>query len=212
MLYVLPAQRWYHDHSHPNTTRNTWMGLLGLFILDDDFDSALPLPGSAHELPLIICDRTFDANNQLVSPWATAANQGAGGVALSAPQDDVAGLTYLVNGVPQPYFQAEARRYRLRVLNGSVERPYDLRLTGGGTLTQIGNESGLLRSPAQQSSYPIGPAQRLDHGHEDVPVVDLLVEVEDPVVAPERNPGVFEDRRPPLLAHDLVVEARNRPA
>src|SRR5581483_222214 len=65
-------------------------------------------------------------------------------------------------GVPQPYVQVEARRYRLRILNGSVERPYDLTLSGGGALIQIGNESGLLRSPAQSSSYPLGPAQRLD--------------------------------------------------
>ena len=66
------AQRWYHDHSHPNTTRNTWMGLLGLFILDDDFDAAMPFPSGAYELPLIISDRTFDANNQLVDPWLVA--------------------------------------------------------------------------------------------------------------------------------------------
>ena len=156
------ALRWYHDHSHPNTTRNTWMGLLGLFILDDDFDSALPLPRGAYELPLIISDRTFDSGNQLVSPWSASTNPGAGGVNLRVPGDDVTGLTYLVNGVPQPYVQVEARRYRLRILNGSVERPYDLTLSGGGALTQIGNESGLLRSPAQSSSYPVGPAQRLD--------------------------------------------------
>lgn len=156
------ALRWYHDHSHPNTTRNTWMGLLGLFILDDDFDAALPLPRGAYELPLIISDRTFDSSNQLVSPWSASTNPGAGGVTVRAPGDDVTGLTYLVNGVPQPYVQVEARRYRLRILNGSVMQPYDLTLSGGGTLTQIGNESGLLRAPAQESSYPVGPGQRLD--------------------------------------------------
>jgi FtsP/CotA-like multicopper oxidase with cupredoxin domain len=64
--------------------------------------------------------------------------------------------------VPQPYVQVQARRYRLRILNLSVMRPYNLTLSGGGTLTQIGNESGLLPAPHQAAEYLIGPAQRLD--------------------------------------------------
>src|SRR5262249_21760454 len=59
------ATQWYHDHSMGVTGRNVWNGLAGMFILDDDVDGALPLPKGDRDVPLMVVDRTFDANNQI---------------------------------------------------------------------------------------------------------------------------------------------------
>ena len=46
------------------TGLNVWMGLTGLYIIDDPADPAT-LPSGAYELPLVIADRQFDENNQI---------------------------------------------------------------------------------------------------------------------------------------------------
>src|SRR5438874_3037927 len=67
----------YHDHRMDVTSRNVWMGLAGLYIIDDPADPAT-LPSGSFDLPLAIADRQFDANNQTLyvfnptGRWVTA--------------------------------------------------------------------------------------------------------------------------------------------
>jgi spore coat protein A len=141
------ATQWYHDHRMDVTGRNVWNGLAGMFILDDDVDSALPLPSGEFDVPLMIVDRTFDANNQIpyrFNSLGTAAD------------------TILVDGAPQPYYDVGDRRYRFRVLNASNERPYTLALSNGQPITQIGTESGLLPAPVTRTRIELYPAERAD--------------------------------------------------
>ena len=152
------AMQWYHDHSHHHTSRNSWMGLAGLFILDDEFEESLPLPRGRYELPLFITDRRFTRNNQLdVSLFETPAEN-----------REVSGDVYLVNGAPQPFTEVEPRRYRLRVHNGSGFRIYNLALIVDGSfvpaaqMTQIGTESGLLPQSVKRTEVLLGPAERAD--------------------------------------------------
>ena len=152
------AMQWYHDHSHHRTSFNSWMGLAGLFILDDEFEAKLRLPRGRYELPLFITDRRFDKRNQLeLDLFDTPAHS-----------REVSGDTYLVNGAPQPYAEVEPRRYRLRVHNGSGFRIYNLALiiegafTPAAQMTQIGTESGLLPAPADRTTVLLGPAERAD--------------------------------------------------
>ena len=58
------AMQWYHDHRDGVTGRNVWMGLAGLYIIDDPADPQT-LPSGEHDVPLAISDRSFDANNQI---------------------------------------------------------------------------------------------------------------------------------------------------
>jgi len=58
------TMQFYHDHRMGETGLNVWMGLEGLYILDDPADPQT-LPSGAYELPLVIADRQFDENNQL---------------------------------------------------------------------------------------------------------------------------------------------------
>ena len=101
----------------------------------------------------MLADRSFDRDNQLTNPFSASAH---------APNDGVTGKHILVNGAILPYHSVNACRYRLRVLNASNFRSYNLTLTGGATITQIGTESGLMPRPLPRSRVLIGPGERVD--------------------------------------------------
>lgn len=141
------ATHWYHDHAMDHTGRNVWMGLAGMQILDDAVDSALPLPKGPFDVPLMLTDRTFDANNQLVFP---------------SPTKVAAGDRVLVNGAVQPYFNVAARTYRFRIVNASNLVEYRLALSNGRPLVHVASESGLLPQPVRRSQIVVGPGERAE--------------------------------------------------
>ena len=141
------AMQWYHDHRMDVTGRNVWMGLAGMYIIDDPADPQT-LPKGGFDVPLMLSDRSFDANNQL--SYKPTSNNG------------MLGNRILVNGVPQPYFVVGDRKYRLRILNASNSRSYELALSNGQAFTQIGTESGLLPAPVKRTRIQIAPAERVD--------------------------------------------------
>lgn len=143
------ATQWYHDHRMDVTGRNVWMGLAGMFIVDDPAEAAIDaaLPNGAEDVPLMIVDRRFDTGNQLSYTFSS---------------EGVTGDLPLVNGAPQPYFEVGTRRYRLRLLNASNVRSYDLALSNGRSFVQIGSESGLLPAPVLRDRILLGPGERAD--------------------------------------------------
>jgi FtsP/CotA-like multicopper oxidase with cupredoxin domain len=141
------ATQWYHDHRMDVTGRNVWMGLAGMYIIDDPADPRT-LPTGAFDVPLMLTDRSFSATNQL--SYHPTSNNG------------LTGNRILVNGVPQPYFNVGDRKYRLRILNASNSRSYELALSNGQSFTQIGTESGLLPAPVRRTRISIAPAERVD--------------------------------------------------
>ncbi len=143
---VRGTMHFYHDHRMDVNGRNVWMGLAGLYIIDDPADPAT-LPSGVFDVPLAIADRQFDANNQI--PYVFN-------------PDGVTGDKFLVNGVYQPYFNVGDRKYRLRILNASNFRTYNLALSTGDSFIQIGTESGLLPAPITRAAMRMGPAERLD--------------------------------------------------
>ncbi len=140
------TMQFYHDHRLDETGLNVWMGLVGLYIIDDPADPS-SLPFGDYELPLVVADRQFDANNQLEYFYDPAG---------------VVGDKVLVNGVYQPYLDVADRKYRLRILNGANARIYIFTLSTGEAFTQIGTESGLLPAPVARTAMNVGPAERLD--------------------------------------------------
>ena len=56
--------QFYHDHRMDVTGRNVWMGLTGLYIVDDPADPST-LPSGRVRPPLVIADRQFDVKNQI---------------------------------------------------------------------------------------------------------------------------------------------------
>ncbi len=142
-----PATLWYHDHTMDLTGDQVYAGLAGFYIIDDDYERSLGLPSGNNEVAIVIQDRTFSADGSLLY------------------SDNIMGETgdtILVNGTPYPYFQVGTSRYRLRILNGSNARSYNLVLSNGASFTQIGSDGGLLEAPISRSSLNIAPAERLD--------------------------------------------------
>ncbi len=149
--------QWYHDHRMDGTAEHIWNGLAGMFILDDRVDQALPLPKGRFDVPLLIADRSFTAQNQLTDPYPFGGPAGM----QPPPNDGVQGDHILINGAPQPVFKVEARRYRLRLLNASNFRSYDLS-TQSLAMKQIATDSGLMSAPVKRASVRLGPAERAE--------------------------------------------------
>ena len=168
---------WYHPHPHMQTAVQVYQGLAGLFLVTDDEESALQLPAGSYELPIVLQDRQIDAQNQwvygagsLVPNVGGAATrpmagmrgmQGGMGTMMAAMQGWV-GDRVFVSGRLQPTIDVARATYRLRVLNGSNARTYQLAWSDGTPLTVIGTDGGLLEEPLTMPSLVLAPAQRAD--------------------------------------------------
>jgi spore coat protein A len=146
------ALQWYHDHRLDHTARNIWHGLAGMWIVDDELDASLSLPSDERDIPLMIADRSFDRHNQLTDPFT----------GRRPPADGVAAHRVLVNGAYMPHHHVTARRYRLRLLNVSGFRAYNVHLSNGAPMVQIGTDSGLMPKPVRRSHILLGPGERAD--------------------------------------------------
>jgi len=155
------ALLWYHDHRMDFTGPAVYRGLAGLHLVRDDEEDALPLPRGERELPLMITDRAFAADGSMRYPSLDPSLRSVPGVE-DAYAAGVLGDVIVVNGAPWPVAEVSANRYRLRLLNGSNARRYDLALDPPAPLTQIGSDQGLLAAPVQHTHLTIAPAERYD--------------------------------------------------
>lgn len=144
---------WYHDHAIHRTGTNVYMGLAGMFIVSDDHEQSLPLPRPPFDVPLIIQDRLFAPDGQLVHPVHDPTRP---------LRQGIFGDVILVNGVPMPFMRVARRRYRFRMLNGSDARVYRLSLSSGDPMTVIGSDGGLLAAPVQTTSLVLAMAERYE--------------------------------------------------
>ncbi|MBI4203419.1 MAG: multicopper oxidase domain-containing protein [Betaproteobacteria bacterium] len=152
------ATYWYHPHPHHLTGKQTYLGLAGLFIVEDDdevrLQLALDLKLGETDIPLLIQDKRLDAEGRPVyAPDAVERVHGYLG-------DQV-----LVNFIARPHFAATTRIYRFRIINGSNARVYRLAFMRGGQQIPyyvIGNDGGLLERPYGVAETFLSPAERLD--------------------------------------------------
>ena len=61
-----------------------------------------------------------------------------------------------------PHHRVGARRYRLRILNVSQFRTYNLLLSNGAPMVQIATDSGLMPQPVRRREILLGPAERVE--------------------------------------------------
>jgi spore coat protein A, manganese oxidase len=179
------AFQWYHDHRLDRTSRNVWRGLAGMWIVEDELEAGLPLPRGARDLALMIVDRSFDRHNQLTDPFAEG----------RPPADGINARDVLVNGAYMPHHRVSPQRYRLRILNASQFRPYNLSLSNGAPLIQIGTDSGLMPRPVRRSEAMIGPGERVEL------VVDFAAAAGESV---ELRSGARRGARNPLGARPYI--------
>ncbi len=157
---------WYHDHALGNTRTNVYAGLAGIYFIRDDQDTGeadnlLGLPAGPYELPLVLQDKTFNADGSLFYP--------SQGVTPYHPEwvPEFFGDVAVINAKIWPFVDVEPRRYRLRIVNGSQSRFYNLQFADENSglplpFTQIGAEGGLLRAPVPLTALLIAPGERAD--------------------------------------------------
>jgi FtsP/CotA-like multicopper oxidase with cupredoxin domain len=145
---------WYHDHSMGMTRNNVYAGPAGFWLVRDDEEKSLNLPGPApksakldpkkryYEIPLVLQDRSFNLDGSLFYPSTRAHFDGFEGPFLTDSDDgensvsDMAPMwnpeaffeNIVVNGRTWPYLDVEPRQYRFRMLNGSNSRFFNVSL------------------------------------------------------------------------------------
>jgi spore coat protein A, manganese oxidase len=168
-LYTYPmnqraATLWYHDHRMGFTGASVWHGLAGFHLINDAEEDALRLPAGDRDVPIMITDRSFDAQGRLQYPSLDPTLTTPG--VTPAYMNGVLGDVVLVNGTPWPVLTVDRAHYRLRLLNASNARRYRLVLDppppGAGGLVQIGSDAGLLAHPITHDAVEVAPAERFD--------------------------------------------------
>ena len=154
---VLPVRQpaatlFYHSHAHGRTAEQVYRGLAGVLLIADDAQrvSGLPSEYGVDDLPLVLQDRQFD-NGQMVLPAGMM-------TAIQGRRGD----TFLVNGTPHTVARVPARLIRLRFVNGSNARIYDLSFDDGRSFHWIATEGGLLDAPVPLQSLQLAPGQRAE--------------------------------------------------
>jgi len=141
----------YHPHPHNATASQVYHGLAGAILVNDEEERRLELPGGEYEIPIVIQDKLFDAQNQLIY---------AGHM-----RDRMTGFygdRILVNGRPDFHLDVASRAYRFRILNGSTARIYKLAWDDNSPITVIGTDGGLLETPVNKPYVMLAPGERLD--------------------------------------------------
>ena len=141
----------YHDHSHGMTGHHVCQGLAGIYVIDDPAEADLNLPRGEFDIPLLIQDRIFNPDGSFYYE-----------LTREVQEFGLFGDCLLVNGVVQPHFKVAARKYRFRIVNGSNARIYQLQLSSGQALIQIGTDGGLLPKPAFRNVITLAPSERAD--------------------------------------------------
>jgi blue copper oxidase len=144
---------WFHAHPNGRTGEQVYNGLAGLFIVTDEEEKALNLPTGDFDIPVVIQDKTFDENSQLVYLPNGRMGQMRGFL----------GNRILINGkIDNSLSLNNDGKYRLRLLNCSNSRAYKLAWNTGEPITVFGVDGGLLASLKTLPYLILAPAQRAD--------------------------------------------------
>ncbi|WP_203914300.1 multicopper oxidase family protein [Rhizocola hellebori] len=173
---------WYHSHELGLTRVNVYAGLSGFYLLRGgatDLPAGV-LPRDGFEIPLVIQDRSFNADGSLFFPSGRDffGDVPPGGPFI--PETDVSpiwnpeffGNTIVVNGRTWPSLRVEPRRYRFRVLNASNSRFLMLKVVTNPLASRpasaalplwvIGADGGFLPAPTRVDSLTVALAERYD--------------------------------------------------
>jgi spore coat protein A len=162
------ATLWYHDHAMGITRLNVYAGLAGTYLIRDAQEESLNLPSGAYEIPLMIQDRSFNADGSLRYPPASNGTH-------PAWMQEFFGNVVCVNGKAAPFLEVEPRQYRFRMVNGSNSRFYHLtvmpadasgrpngKIADAPPFIQIGSDGGLLPAPLRTHYLIVSPGERFD--------------------------------------------------
>ncbi len=146
------ATLFYHSHVHERSGVQVYSGLAGLLLVSDDEERALGLPSEygVDDLPLVLQDRQFEDSRLVLPEGMMAIMQGR------------RGNTTLVNGTPNAVTRVPGRLVRLRFVNGSNARIFDLSFGDQRAFHWIASEGGLLEEPIEVRSLTLAPGERVE--------------------------------------------------
>jgi blue copper oxidase len=146
------ATLWYHPHPHGVTEEHLYQGVAGLFLLDDPDAGALPLPSryGVDDIPVILQDKRFGADGNLDVGQSTFSPIGRLGDQM------------LVNGTHDPHLDLTSQRVRLRLLNASTARIYNVGFADDRPFDLVGTDGGLLERPHRTTRVPLSPGERAE--------------------------------------------------
>ncbi len=140
------STHWFHDHMLDFTAQNVYKGNAVMFNYYSALDrgneahndgvnlrlpsgTALPWGNRDYDVNLVLADKAWDDQGQL---WFNIFNT-----------DGFLGDQVLVNWQYKPFFEVRARRYRFRILNGSVARYFALAL-----VKKVNGTGGEMQGPS----------------------------------------------------------------
>ena len=147
-----PGTYWYHAHTHELTAPQAYKGLAGLLIVDGDESEEFGLPGAEHEIAVVLQDKRLGASLELRYQPGMGPDMMMGYL----------GDTAFGNGVMNPTVNVERRPYRMRLLNGSNARIFDVGLSNGAEMTLIGGDGGLLEAPVRLPRVMMATGERVE--------------------------------------------------
>ena len=135
-----------------------------MIIVDDDNPAGALLPSTygVDDIPVIIQDRDFTNDGQL-------------DFAIDGGDEGKLDGVLTVNGTINPYVETPTGLVRLRLLNGSQGRIYQLNVEGSN-MTKIASDGGYLAGPVAIEQLVLAPGDRaeiiVDVGTESAALVD----------------------------------------
>jgi spore coat protein A, manganese oxidase len=211
---------WFHDHSLGTTRLNVYSGLAAFYFIRDSRDTGLAsnpitLPAGAFEQELLIADRMFDTNGQLIFPDGSPAAQPIGLEGAPANTNlhpfaipEFFGDVITVNGKSWPFFEVQPRRYRFRIVNGSNARFLQMQLFQEAT-TASGAFTGISSLLTDTHNPPVGvPGPAIwqigsDGGFLNAPVNVDLITPGVPASGDPNSPHLF---MAPAERSDIIVD------
>lgn len=144
---------WYHPHTHEKTGEQVFMGIAGLFLIDDEESINIKLPKlyGIDDIPLVVQDRRFDINGQFLYKQS-----------MHDTMMGVTGNFSLINGVIDPYLEISPKTIRFRILNGSNARIYRFMFNDKRFFYQVAGDSSFLPRPIKMNTLLLSPGERAE--------------------------------------------------
>lgn len=188
------ATCWYHANTPNHMAQHVYNGLAGMWLVEDEVSKSLPLPNhyGVDDFPLIIQDKRLD---------------NFGSPVYDTPSDGgFVGDVLLVNGVQNPFVEVSRGWVRLRLLNASNSRRYQLQMSDSRPFNVIASEQGFLPAPVAVQRLSLAPGERreilVDMSQGD----EVSITAGEAAGMVERLRGLFEPSS--ILTSTLVLTLR----
>jgi blue copper oxidase len=147
------SMNWFHSHMHGRTAQQTYMGLAGVMLIEDDASLSADLPKTygVDDFTLVLQDKTFDPTGRMTYE-----------VTGEVFEDGFEGDTLVVNGAIAPFTQTvPTGLVRLRILNACNARFLELSMETG-PIRVIASDGGFLASTVEVASILMSPGERYE--------------------------------------------------